>query len=74
MIDLYRKGLEELEKGIAIEIPSDSNDPKLAKARDLREKMNKNMAMVQDRLRQLGIHLFLRVNVRPNPFILPLLP
>ncbi|RWS17115.1 spastin-like protein [Dinothrombium tinctorium] len=52
VIDLYKKGLKELERGIAIEF-KDNEGPTWDRARKLREKMQNNLIMVQDRLDQL---------------------
>lgn len=54
MIALYKKGMAELVKGLAIDLGNTSG-PKWDRARKLREKMKTNLAMVQDRLEYLGM-------------------
>ncbi|RWS31741.1 spastin-like isoform X2 [Leptotrombidium deliense] len=53
IIELYKRGLKELEKGIAIEF-SEKEGPTWDRARKLREKMINNLVMVQDRLKHLA--------------------
>ena len=60
VINLYKKGLEELEKGIAIKIPNHS-DPKYKQAHDLKEKMITNLKMAKDRLDHLSTQSFFRL-------------
>jgi len=57
VIELYKKGLEELEIGIAIKIPNQS-DSRYKQAHDLREKMITNLKMTKDRLDHLSMQTF----------------
>ncbi|XP_078590990.1 spastin-like isoform X4 [Branchiostoma floridae x Branchiostoma japonicum] len=52
-IDLYRKGIAELEKGIAVECRGHGEE--YDRARKLREKMLTNLGMARDRLDLLGV-------------------
>ncbi|CAH1262388.1 SPAST [Branchiostoma lanceolatum] len=53
-IDLYRKGIAELEKGIAVECRGHGEE--YDRARKLREKMLTNLGMARDRLDLLGVN------------------
>ncbi|CAD5111173.1 DgyrCDS509 [Dimorphilus gyrociliatus] len=54
-VDLYKKGIEELEKGIAVDVsgPGDAFE----RARRLQEKMRTNLIMAKDRLQVLEVLL-----------------
>lgn len=57
-IELYRKGIGELERGIAVECWSGQGEV-WEKAQRLHEKMKTNLSMAQDRLQFLGNNFFL---------------
>ena len=53
VVELYKKGLQELEKGISINL-SNYSDPSWDRPKRLRQKMETNLIMVQDRLQFLS--------------------
>ncbi|CAF5079152.1 unnamed protein product, partial [Rotaria sp. Silwood1] len=74
-IALYKKGIEELEKAINLNI-----DPNDQRALDLRTKMRKNLAMARERVEilqkliQTDSNPVIKVHVRPTKVQRPLRP
>ena len=54
-IELYKKGIGELEKGIAVECTGGRGEV-WERAQRLHEKMRTNLAMAKDRLDFLGLY------------------
>ncbi|ESN97427.1 hypothetical protein HELRODRAFT_85555 [Helobdella robusta] len=52
-VELYKKGIEELQKGVNVIILGEG--PDFERARGLRSKMQNNLIMAQDRLQVLGV-------------------
>ncbi|XP_076442114.1 spastin-like isoform X3 [Babylonia areolata] len=52
-VEMYKKGIRELEKGIAVDVSGEGET--FQKARRLKEKMMTNLAMARDRLEVLAV-------------------
>ena len=58
-VEHYRRGVRELEQGVALALPADPRDPALARALALRTKMEGNLATARERLTFLTTSLHL---------------
>jgi len=58
-IELYRLGIQELEKGVALDLPVNNNNPDLVRAHKLKSKMRLNLATSLERLNFLSVNLHL---------------
>jgi len=58
-IDLYRLGIQELEKGVSLDIPFSQKNPDLVRAHKLKNKMKMNLGTSLERLNFLTMNLHL---------------